>query len=145
MAYGHDGNVTHANSKRTYAQEFADILEKRGWVVHMSTSPVPITQMERYFLWAKVLKNTTNHKQGKPTDPALPFIEINLDNCNETFVSMQNAPSREGRNGIEKNKNSERNTLIPQEEATHLSDTADYNLSSVLSNPFSTLPPYIGH
>lgn len=145
MSYGHDGNVTHANSKLTYAQQFAKILEARGWIVYMSHEAVPLSQMDRYLLWAKVLQNTTNAKQGKPTDPSLPLVEFNLDNCNETFVSMQNAPVKEGRNGIEKNKSSERNALIPQEEATHLSDTADYNLTGVVTDPFSTLPRYIGH
>lgn len=145
FAYGHDGNVTHANSKLTYAQEFAQILEARGWTVYMSQEPVPLTQMERYYLWAKVLKNTSDHKAGRPVDPSLPLVEFNLDNCNETFISMQNAPSKEGRSGIEKNKSSERNASLPQEEATHLSDTADYNLSSVVTDPFSTMPAYIGH
>jgi hypothetical protein len=58
---------------------------------------------------------------------------------------MQNAPAKEGRNGIEKNKSSERNALIPQEEATHLSDTADYNLTGIVRDPFSTMPAYIGN
>lgn len=144
FSYGHDGNITHANSKLTYAQEFSIILEKRGWTVHMSSDTVPLTQMERYLIWAKVLKNTADHKDGKTVDPSLPLVEFNLDNCNETFISMQNAPAKEGRNGIEKNKSSERNPLVPQEEATHLSDTADTNLCSVLSDPFSILPPFIG-
>ncbi len=144
MSYGHDGNITHANSKLTYAQQFSKILEARGWIVHLSFESVPLSQMDRYLLWAKVLQNTSNAKKGKPVDPDLPLVEFNLDNCNETFVSMQNAPAKEGRNGIEKNKASERNALIPQEEATHLSDTADYNLTGVVRDPFSTLPEYIG-
>ena len=144
MSYGHDGNITHANSKLTYAEQFAKILEARGWVVHLSYESVPLGQMERYLLWGKVLQNTMNAKKGKPIDSSLPLVEFNLDNCNETFISMQNAPAKEGRNGIEKNKNSERNALIPQEEATHLSDTADYNLTGIVRDPFSSFPAFIG-
>jgi hypothetical protein len=145
MSYGHDGNVHHANSKLTYAEQFAKILEARGWIVYLSYESIPLGQMERYLLWGKVLQNTSNAKKGKPTDPALPLVEFNLDNCNATFISMQNAPAKEGRNGIEKNKSSERNALIPQEEATHLSDTADYNLTGIVRDPFSTMPAYIGN
>jgi hypothetical protein len=145
FTYGHDGNTSLANSKLTYAQQFAKILEKNAWEVQMSTDRVPLTQMERMLLWNKVLKNTTDAKAGRAVDPAYPLVEFNLDNCNETFVSMQNAPVKEGRNGLEKNKDSERNASIPQEEATHLSDTADYQLTAVINNPFNHMPGYIGH
>lgn len=144
MSYGHDGNTKMANSELTYAQQFANILEARGWDVEMSTDAVPLTQMERYLLWNRVLKNTVEAKEGRPVDPSLPIVEFNLDNCNETFVSMKNAPAKEGPTGIEKNKKSERNPMIPQEEATHLSDTADYQLTSVVRDPFNLMPKYIG-
>ena len=145
FTYGHDGNTKMANSNLTYAQQFAKILEAKGWNVIMTRDKVPLSHMERMLLWNRVLKNTSDAKAGKPVDNTLPLVEFNLDNCNETFISMQNAPVKEGKNGIEKNKNSERSTSIPQEEATHLSDTADYQLTAVVNNPFNLMPGYIGH
>ena len=145
FTYGHDGNTRMANSELTYAQQFAKILEAKGWKVTMIADKVPLTQMERYLLWNRILKNTSDAKAGRPVDPTLPLVEFNLDNCNETFVSMQNAPAKEGKTGIEKNKASERSTSIPQEEATHLSDTADYQLTAIVNNPFNLMPGYIGH
>jgi hypothetical protein len=144
LNYGHDGNTKMANSELTYAQQFANILTTNGWTVTMSTDAVPMSQMDRYLLWNRVLKNTIDAKKGKAVDPTLPLVEFNLDNCNETFVSMKNAPAKEGPTGIEKNKKSERNPMIPQEEATHLSDTADYQLTAIVKDPFNLMPGYIG-
>jgi hypothetical protein len=143
MSYGHDGNTKHANSAMTYAEQFLEILKKKGWTVNVSIETVPLTQAERYVLWNRVLQNTIDHKEGRATDPELPLLEINLDNCSELWISMSNAPTKQGRNGLEKNKASERNASIPQEEATHLSDTADYALTSVAKNPFARMPRHI--
>lgn len=144
LSYGHDGNNKLANSHLTYVQQFAKILEKHGWTVYISQEKIPLTQQERYLLWNRVLRNTSEVKKGRVGDPLLPLVEFNLDNCPYTFVSMQNAPVKEGPTGIEKNKKSERNESIPQEEATHLSDTADYQLTSVINNPFGSMPKFIG-
>lgn len=143
LIYGHDGNTKMANSEFTYAQQFAIILEANGWEVTMSTESVPLTQQDRYLLWNRILKNTTDHKNGKSVDPSLPLVEFNLDNCEQTFVSMKNAQAMEGTNGIQKNKKSERNPKVPQEDATHLSDTADYQLTDIVKDPFNTMPKYI--
>jgi hypothetical protein len=83
--------------------------------------------------------------EGQVVDPKLPLVEFSLDNCQETFVSMQNAGLKEGNKGLEKDKKNERNSSFPQEDATHLSDAADYELCSVVDNPFITLPGYIGY
>jgi hypothetical protein len=143
FAYDHTGNTKQANSELTYAEQFAKILKANGWNVNMVTKGAAPTQMEKYLLWHKVLKNSIAAREGKEIDPALPLIEFNLDNCNETFVSMQNAQTKEDKGSIYKNKASERNPLLPQEEATHLSDTADIQLTSIANDPFLYMPGFI--
>lgn len=131
--YDHTGNTAQANSKHTYAQQFAKILTKHGWRVSMEGKLSGTPHMEKYLLWSKVLSGKAPLK-----------VSFNLDRCNETFVSMSNAPAKEVGMGIEKNKSSERNAFIPQEEATHLSDTADLQLvavsDGVLNNAASFIP-----
>ncbi|MEM8564940.1 MAG: hypothetical protein AAGF85_00670 [Bacteroidota bacterium] len=126
FAYDVAGNTQMANSNLTYAEQFARILEKHGFnVIFLSRQGINIGHSEKYLLWAKTCKEN---------DPNYPTVRFNLDNCNETMVSMSNAPAKETNKGlIEKVKTSERNAFIPQEEATHLSDAADILLCSVVS------------
>ncbi len=124
FAYDVAGNTQMANSNLTYAEQFARILEKNGFnVIFVTRQGINIGHSEKYLLWAKTLKEN---------DPNYPVVRFNLDNCNETVVSMSNAPAKETAKGlIEKVKTSERNPYLPQEEATHLSDAADILLCSV--------------
>ena len=135
--YDHTGNTQQANSKHTYAQQFAKILNKHKWRVSMEGKSAGTPHMTKYLLWSKVLSGKTRLK-----------VSFNLDRCNETFISMSNAPAKEVGMGIEKNKSSERNAFIPQEEATHLSDTADLQLvavsEGVLNNQSSFIPNSFG-
>lgn len=126
FAYDVSGNTKMANSDITYAEQFAKILDKHGFeVIFLSGEGINMGHSLKYLLWSKVLKED---------NPYYPKVRFNLDNCNETVVSMSNAPAKEsGRGLIEKNKSSERSAYIPQEEATHLSDAADIVLCSVTS------------
>lgn len=131
MRYDHTGNKSEANSKITYADQFTQILKKNGWTVKIKRKLNPPRHRIKYLQWSRILKNTIDAKKGRPHDPSIPIIEFNLDNCNETFVSMSNAQVIEKQGNIQKDKSSERNPLLPQEEATHLSDTADMHIDDV--------------
>lgn len=124
FAYDHTGNSGVANSNLTYADQFAKILTQNGWTVHKVSKGAAPTHQFKYLLWSRLLR------EG---NPQMPKIRFNLDNCHELFVSMEQAPAKEGRNGIEKDKSSERSS-IPQEQATHLSDTADIHIHHMFSH-----------
>ncbi|MGJ3236417.1 hypothetical protein [Marivirga sp.] len=132
--YDHTGNSRVANSKETYAEQFAKILEKNGWTVEMATKGAAMSHQNKYLLWNKILKKE---------EPNMPDIQFNLDNCKDALVSMENAPVKEGKTGIEKNKSSEKNELIPQEEATHFSDTCDMHVVDLFSDKLVNMPSFI--
>lgn len=134
FAYDHTGNSKLANSNITYAEQFSKILRQNGWVVHLVSKGAPPTHQQKYLLWSILLKEE---------DPTKPKVEFNLDNCHETFVSMELAPAKDGKNGIEKNKQSERNPNIPAEKATDLSDTADIQISSLFSGYLYTQSSFV--
>jgi hypothetical protein len=125
FAYDHTGNTNLANSNRTYAEQFADILKKGGWKVIMrSKNKAAPTHQEKYLLWYKLLQRQ---------DPRMPMVMFNKNNTKELQISMLQAPAIEGPKGIQKNKSSERNENVPQEQATHYSDTADILVQDLFS------------
>jgi len=123
-----------ANSQQTYAEEFSKILRKEGWTVHQVTRGAAPSHQQKYLLWSKILQER---------EPTMPKIRFNLDNCHEAFVSMEMAPSKDGRSGIEKNKQSERNPGIAAEKATDLSDTADIQACSLFMDKLYTLSSFV--
>jgi len=56
---------------------------------------------------------------------AAPGVEINQINCPDLIISMENAGVRQGKSGFEKDKSSERSSIIPPEHATHPSEAFD--------------------
>lgn len=54
-----------------------------------------------------------------------PIPVFNQINCADLITSMENAGVRQGKSGFEKDKSSERSTIIPPEHATHLSEAFD--------------------
>lgn len=134
------GNKKQSNSIYTYNEKFIDLLEKAGWMVHTVNVGVPMEYQERYLLWNQYFQEGNSE---------LLVIRMNKDKCRPLIMSMQMAPVKEGRDGrIEKDKASERNDKIPQEEATHFSDTADQHLMSidktVIRNESAFIPNYYG-
>ena len=134
FAYDHTGNSKVANSQQTYAEQFSAILRQEGWSVQMVTRGAAPTHQSKYLLWSLLLQEKDSRK---------PRIQFNMDNCHEAFVSMELAPSKDGRTGIEKNKKSERNPNVPVEKATDLSDTADILVYSLFSQHLHTQSGFV--
>lgn len=134
FAYDHTGNSKVANSHKTFAEQFADILRKEGWTVHMVSRGAAPTHQSKYLLWSILLQQR---------DPTKPKIQFNMDNCHEAFVSMEMAPAKDGKSGIEKNKQSERNPKIAAEKATDLSDTADIMVYSLFQQYLYTQSDFV--
>ncbi|MEM7551721.1 MAG: hypothetical protein AAF363_18700 [Bacteroidota bacterium] len=107
------GNKKEANSKLSYFAQFASILKKNGWrVVRMKVGD--IGHLERHRLNNNILK------QGHPVN-----IEFNANNCKDLRIAMELTPMKpDGR----KDKGSEGNPNIKQEQATHPTDALDYLL-----------------
>lgn len=134
FAYDHTGNTKMANAELTYADQFAKILRKNGWAVRMAPKFAPPTHQEKYLLLNRILRENL---------PNYPVMRFNLENCKETVVSMEQAPARDvpGK-GIMKDKSSERSSM-PQEEATHLSDTVDIQVVSLFANFLEETPGFM--
>lgn len=119
MWYDHTGNDRRANSKFNYAEQFAGILRKAGWVVHLMTKGAAPLHGKKYMLAQRLLRED---------DSNLPYFRANGNNCKEMLLSMQLAPvkvSASRDEEIKKDKSSETDPDFPQEEATHGSDVAD--------------------
>jgi hypothetical protein len=118
--YDHTGNSRMGNSKLTMAQQAEKILRRHGWKVIRGRNRSAPDPEEKYYLWQKVLSES---------DPNLPIVRINGDNCKELIKSMQFSPVKQGSKSIQKDKSSERDSNFPQEESTHGSDAADILLT----------------
>jgi hypothetical protein len=118
LYYDPSGNVKVANSKLTYAQQVQKRLEAHGWTVQLMTNRNHnILHGDKYNLWNDLLSN----KELK-----YPAFKINLSNCPELWISMQNAPAKQGHTeAIRKDKSSERKKGVDQAHATHFSDAID--------------------
>lgn len=113
---GHDGHNKLPNSSKTLFQQIEDILRKHDWKVYIQAKSVAPSHADKYLL---------NNAMLKETNSKLPVIRINEHNNPDLIIALERAEAKEGTNGIEKNKSSERNQSLPQEHATHLTDAFD--------------------
>lgn len=119
LFYDRYGNKKEANSKTTLAEDVMNRLRKAGWkVIDKTPRSNNPPHVAKYKLINYILAEQ---------DLRLPTVRINADNCPNLIISMENAPLK-GNDAFEKDKSSERSTVILQEHATHFSDTLDYNL-----------------
>jgi hypothetical protein len=118
MWYDPSGNVSQANSRKTFAEQVAEILRKNGWNVQLMTYWKNNELHDaKYRLWINMLGEK---------DSALPLVRFNRSNCKELLISMSNASAKAGRDSsIRKDKSSERRKGFDQAHATHFSDAAD--------------------
>ncbi len=111
------GDHRHANNSKSYNEQAISRLMLNNWTVipllHPGQEP---PQHEKYLLWSNILKEN---------NPKFPKIGINGNKCKNLILSMSNTRVVEKDGKFQKDKNSERSTTIPQEEATHFGDAAD--------------------
>lgn len=116
------GNRRTPNSMLTYNQQFVNRLRTASWKVHEVNIGIPINDQDMYLLWYRV---------SKEDDMSIPHVRFNKHNCPNLIRAILNTPIKVGAKGYEKDKSSERSNVIPQEEATHFTDTADNHLLSI--------------
>lgn len=132
LFYDPSGNISVANSKQTYAQQFKKALESVGWKVNLLTrGQYNVEHLAKHNLWNDIL----SEKEGEQRK--YPIIRFNKFNCKNLWISMTNAPAKRGtKTPIQKVKTSEKRKSFSQEHATHYSDAADLIIVGLFMNIF---------
>jgi hypothetical protein len=99
-----------------HISETESALKASGWEVEVRYIGKAPDHKVKHLLWYLCLLEN---------DPRFPSVRFNRTNDKEGIMSMQMAPVKQGRNGIEKDKSSEKSKTIPREQATDLSDAGD--------------------
>lgn len=113
--YDHTAVFRTAINENTFADVVIKAFDDEGWEViphYIGQAPA---HNDKYLLWNRIFLGL---------DPSLPEVEFNADKCKYPILSMQLAPVKQGKDGFEKDKSSERRDGA-QEEATHFSDAVD--------------------
>lgn len=111
------GDERKANSSKTYNEQAIDRFIEKGWNVEIvSFKGKEPPHHDKYLLWGNILKENNE---------AFPKYRINGNNCKYTIIAMNNTRVIEKDNEFKKDKASESNASIPQEEATHSTDSVD--------------------
>lgn len=134
LYHDRSGFKEEANSKTTLAEDVENQLRKAGWKVINRT---PNTNNPGHIVKYRLIETILSE-----TDHELPTVRINQDRCPNLIISLENAAVTHKKDGYEKDKSSEKSKTIPQEHATHFSDTFDYRLwwgfASVIDNTYSS-------
>jgi hypothetical protein len=102
--------------RQRFIDEYVKELTLLGWRVNAIYIGQTSSHHNRFLLWELLLRGD---------DSRFPKILFNRSNDSEGVLSMQLAGLKQGKNGFEKDKSSERSKTIPREQATDLSDAAD--------------------
>ena len=136
IVYYFDSTAKHMGSiKNSYLTQWIDELEKNGWkVTKVNIGKTPYHD-HRITLAGNVLDNSNMDVCN---------VRFNSVNCNFLLISMQMAGTKEGRSGVEKDKSSERNDNVPDEEATDFSDAFDTLIWGYNNKTLSASNHYMG-
>jgi hypothetical protein len=128
--YDPSGNNSQANSRMTYSDQVESMLVKKGWSVQKMTF---WRKQEGHAIKFMLWNNLLNEENSE-----FPNVRMNGNNCRELLISMQNAPAKmDTKDGILKDKSSERRKGFDQAHATHFSDTADVIVVGMYQNRVS--------
>lgn len=121
--FDRNGNNKNPNSRLTFAEQAVAAFKRNGWKVITKIRKQENPPHNEKFI---VINYLLKHGGTK----GLPVIEFNETNCANVIISMENAPAKEGSkpNTIQKDKKNEQSKTLPQEHATHFSDTVDIPL-----------------
>lgn len=115
------GYAKEKGAKESMADRVMKYLRLQDWkVINKTPKTNNPGHMDKYDVLNEILAER---------DHRLPRIRINKDNCPNLCISMENAETKIKENSeFGKDKSSELSLSTPQEQATHLSDTLDYNI-----------------
>jgi hypothetical protein len=115
--YDHTAIPKYGTTKETYKSQWISACQDRGWkVIPKYIGKTPDYEV-RHTFWSDLLRAIRSD---------LPEFRYSTDHCQSMEISVLNAPAKEGRSGIEKDKSNEdlRKGVRP-EHATHYSDALD--------------------
>jgi hypothetical protein len=122
--FDRNGNNKTPNARVTFAEQAVEAFKRNGWkvIVKVRKGSENPPHNEKFIVINYLLKYGGTR--------GLPSIEINEGNCTDLIISLENAPALAGNkpNTIVKDKRSEKSKTLPQEHATHFSDTFDIPL-----------------
>lgn len=119
LYHDRSGYKQEANSKTTLAEDVENMLRRAGWrVINKTPNTNNPSHIDKWRLINEILSEQNNQ---------LPIMRINENRCPNLIISMENAPLTDN-DAFKKDKSSEKSYTIPQEHATHFSDTVDYCL-----------------
>lgn len=125
MYYDRNGNTSVANSKETYAELVERLLYEKRWIVKLMSFDENPQHRDKYEFVNLILSEN---------DERLPKVRINEENCPNTKIALYNTPIKIITGELKKDKGSERSDVIPQEQATHITDCFDIILFSKFRN-----------
>lgn len=132
--YDLSGNVSRTGAMDTIAQEIYQSLLSKGWNPRLAnTREHYIHHNDKYNIWKKVMY------EGSDRDKQFPIFRYNRVKAERTALSMGNAPQRDEKGEVKKDKSSERKKSIPYEQATHLSDAVDNALCFQLIDIYQSI------
>jgi hypothetical protein len=109
---GHDAK---ADTRQTMFEQIKERLVRQGWQVEIRVKPGQVkAHKERNYFMNEVLAET---------NPLLPILRFNDENCKDAIISMQVTGVRDD---YQKDKSKESDRAFPQEHAPHFTDTCDY-------------------
>lgn len=119
LYHDRSGYKEEANSKTTLAEDVENALRAAGWVViNMTPNTNNPAHINKWRLINEILSEQNDR---------LPKVRINENQCPNLIISMENTPLKT-EDAFQKDKSSEKSKTLPQEHATHFSDTLDYCL-----------------
>ncbi|MDI9859609.1 terminase large subunit domain-containing protein [Flectobacillus roseus] len=112
----------------TLFELFSEVFSEAGWEVYLHPLTFNLEGKEKHFLIHEILS------EKKPDEYKL---RINPRGAKSTIRSIEMTPINED---YSKNKDSETKPSVPQEQATHLSDTVDYYITYKRNQGMGHLP-----
>ena len=115
--YDHTGNNRQANAPKL-ADECVEVFNKYGWTVERCTQGAAINPDDKFNLMQRIFAESYDNEL---------YVRINGHGCPNLVKSIKLSPVKRTNKGLAKDKSSEDpRKNIPQEIATHPSDTLDF-------------------
>lgn len=113
--YDHTAVARSASTDLSFADEWCQELEKAGWTVTKVYIGQAPGHSSRYMLWEYAFSG----------DNRVSTFRFNKTNSKDWQVSCQQAKVIRSGGVFKKDKSSEKDTKLPQEQATHISEAGD--------------------
>ncbi|MFA6261084.1 MAG: hypothetical protein WC760_06430 [Bacteroidia bacterium] len=133
--YDRNGNTSVANSKETYAELVQRLLYDKGWHPRLMSFDENPGHRDKYEFLNIALSGNERR---------LPKVRINEENCPNLLIAMYNTPIKISSGELQKDKSSERSRVIPQQQATHITDCFDILYFSKFRDNMEEMSGHIG-